>query len=180
MSDLSNGVGKLLKCAEKDGKRTYLIILLSYEGALRVSELIHIRVKDFDFKKEVVSLVPVRKKDKTKGQCTLSSEALSAVQSYIKEYEIKSESFLFPGRTKRSCTLVSFDCTGGHISKRDVQLIFDRVAVAAGMKEKGRGIQLLKHARLVKAAKDTKDPHEIQKLGRYGSTAMSARYIAEV
>lgn len=171
-----NGIGKLLSLARKEGSRTHLMILLAYEGALRVSELIHIRVRDVDFKGGMISLVPLRRR-KTPSQWQVEPNVLDPVEAYIAEMSLPTEAFLFPGRTKKSCTVVSFRCTGGHISKREVQLIFDRVARAAGLKKRGRGIQYLKHARLMAVAEKTNDPGMIQKIGRYGSPVMSARYI---
>jgi integrase len=179
MSNPGNGIDKLLRSAKKDGQRAHLMILLSYEGALRVSELIHIKVCDFNFDSGSLTVIPIRRRNKSNVECKVSSEVAEAIRDYVAALGIDTTSFLFPGRTKKSCMLVSFRCPGGHISKREVQLIFDRVAGAAGVKEKGRGIQTLKHARLTDVAKETNDPDVIQQIGRYGSSAMGARYIVD-
>jgi integrase len=124
------------------------MMLLAYEGALRVSELIHIRVKDIDFRDGVIALMPSRRRSKERPPLKVGRNVLDAVKAYISEMNLPTEAFLFPGRTKKSCALVSFKCAGGHISKREVQFIFDRFARAAGIKRRGRGIQYLKNARL--------------------------------
>lgn len=177
MKTAQNGIGKLLTAARRESPRTHLMILLAYEGALRVSELIHIRVKDVDFKTEAIGLVPLRRRSKARSQWKVDREILDPIEAYIATLGLALDAFLFPGRTKKSCTIVSFKCAGGHISKREVQLIFDRIAHAAGIKKRGRGIQYLKHARLMAVAEETNDPDMVQKLGRYGSPVMSARYI---
>lgn len=179
-SDPNEDLRKLLEAAEKEGRREHLMILVSYSGALRVSELIHVRVRDFDFEAGEVRTIPLRKRSRNRASSKLDSEAVLMVRAYIGDQGLSRDSYLFPGRTRKSCHIVAFpDCSGGHISKREVQLIFDRIAGAAGVKKLGRGIQALKHAKLLQVARDTKDPKAVKETGKYSSYSMSVKYISE-
>lgn len=170
-------IRKLLSLARNMGRREHLMILLSYGVALRVSELVHIRVSDFDFASSSVQILALRRKYRDKISCPIDPSILDEVDSYISEEGLNKDSYLFPGRARKSCNIVSYDCPGGHISKREVQIIFDRLATKAGVKKRGYGIQALKHARLLDVAKKTRDPFEVQRVGHYGALAMGARYI---
>jgi len=179
-SEPDGDLQKLLEASEKEGPREHLMIVVSYGGALRVSELIHLRVRDFDFESGEIKTIPLRKRSRNRASSTLDLEIIVKVKAYVEAGKLSKDSYLFPGRTKKSCHIVAFpDCSGGHISKREVQLLFDRVAEAAGIKKLGRGIQALKHAKLLDVARKTMDPKVIKEMGKYSTYSMSIKYISE-
>lgn len=188
---------RLLQTAKKYDRRIHLMVVVAYNGAFGVSELIHLKVKDWNFKSSKVSIIPLKKAGKRRirtaeGKIKVVDRALpmaidypmpknvvAAVEKYVKDNEFASDSFLFPGRAK-TCLVVKLECPGGHISKRMVQWIFDRLATEAGIKVKGRGMHSLKHARLIEVATKTKDPYLVREMGRHESVTMSDHYVRYV
>jgi integrase len=184
----------LFDAARKDSPRAHLMIALSYNACLRVSELVHIRVSDFMWEASKLSIIPLKKAGKRKVRArdgkiyTVERDLPNPVEypmpqvimdmafDYIQDHQLKGDEYLFPGRAN-SCKIVKYNCPGGHITKRQVQYIFDRVAGAAGIKIKGRGIHSLKHARLTEVASKTKDPYLVKELGRHSSVTMSDIYV---
>jgi integrase len=185
---------RLIAVAKKYDRRIYLMVIIAYNGAFRVSELIHLRVKHWNFANSKVSVIPLKKAGKRKvrtpdGRIKVVDRGLpsaidypmpknvtAVVEKFVRDNEFSPDSYLFPGRSK-SCTVVKLECNGGHISKRMVQWIFDRLASEAGIKVKGRGIHSLKHARLTEVASKTKDPYFVKEIGRHSSIAMSDHYV---
>ena len=185
---------RLLVAAKKYDRRIHLMVVVAYNGALRVSELVHLKVKHWSFGDSKVAIIPLKKAGKRRlrqedGKIKVVDRQLpspidypmpknvtSAVEKYVKDNELPPDSFLFPGRSK-SCMVVNLECPGGHISKRMVQWIFDRLSSEAGIKVKGRGIHSLKHARLTEIARRTKDSQFIKDVGRHASTSMSDAYV---
>ena len=64
----------ILEEAKKDGPKTHLMMALAYNGAMRISELVHLRANSFNFAAGKVSIQPVKKagkrrvKDRHSGQ----------------------------------------------------------------------------------------------------------------
>lgn len=191
-------IERLFAAAKKHGPRTHLMIVLSYNGALRVSELVHIKIQDFNWATGKMTMIPlkkaglkkVRKSDGTVQtidkplpkaiEYPLPAAVMEMARNYIKKERLK-EGYLFPGSAgKGSCFVVKLECPGGHLTKRAVQKIFDAVAVSAGVKVPSRGIHSLKHSRLTEAAQKTKDPYLVKEIGRHGSVAMSDKYVKYV
>jgi len=187
-------IERLFATAKKYGRRIYLMVIVAYNGAFRVSELIHLKVKDWNFPTSKVFVIPLKKAGRRRirspnGEIRVIDRALpdpieypmprnisSAVEKYVRENELPKDSFLFPGRSK-SCNVVKLKCPGGHISKRMVQWIFDRLAVECHIKIPGRGIHCLKHARLTEVAAKTHDPYFVRDIGRHSSISISGHYV---
>jgi len=186
----------LFKAAKKAGPQAYLMIILSYNGALRVSELVHIRVSDFHWPTNKISMIPLKKAGKRRKrgadgkmvqidrdlprpiEYPLASNVMDLAREYIKKERLHPEAWLFPGKTtKAGCKVVKLNCPGGHICKRKVQNTFDAIAMEAKIKVPGRGIHSLKHARLTEVAKKTKDPYFVKEVGRHSSITMSDHYV---
>ncbi len=191
-------IEKLFASAKKLGRRAHLVIALSYNGALRVSELVHIKVEDFNWATGKLSMIPLKKAglkrirqangtikvvDKPLPKAIeypLPSAIMEMAQKYIKAEKL-TEGFLFPGRAgSGSCFVVKLECAGGHMTKRGMQKIFDAVCTDAGIKVPGRGIHSLKHSRLTEVAQKTKDPYLVKEVGRHGSVSMSDKYVKYV
>lgn len=189
---------KLFSAAKKKGKAAHLMIVLAYNGALRVSELVHLKVSDFNWATGKVTMVPTKKaglkrvkqSDGTTKtidkplpkpvEYPLPSNIMEMARKYIKDMRL-TEGYLFPGSAGAgSCFVVKYECQGGHMAKRSIQKIFDAVAIAAGIKVPGRGIHSLKHSRLTEVAEKTKDPYLVKEVGRHSSVAMSDKYVKYV
>lgn len=190
---------KIFQEAKKLGPLAYVAIVLAYNGALRVSELIHIKVADFNWGTGKLTMVPLKKAGRKKkrmadGTTTvverglppaieypLPGSVMAVARDYIKKEKLDPKGWLFPGFVRpRGCHIVKLDCPGGHLSKRKMQLIFDEVALAAKVKVPGRGIHSLKHGRLTEIAQKTKDPYFVKEAGRHSSVALSDHYVKYV
>jgi len=184
---------RLFEAAKKYDRRVHLMVMVTYNGAFMVSELIHLKVKHFDFAGSKVSVIPLKKAGRRRMKTTdgvkmvdralpepiiypMPKNVIAVVEKYVRENELTPESFLFPGKSK-SCAVVKLECPGGHISKRMVQWIFDRLSEEAKIKIPGRGIQSLKHSRLVEVAGKTNDPQLVRELGRHNSPLMGEEYV---
>jgi integrase len=185
--------------ARKAGELEHLAIVLAYNGALRVSELVHIKVSDFNWASGKLTMIPLKKAGKKRkklpdGTITiiekplphpveypLPSVVMEAARGYIKKEKLKGTDWLFGGFVSPGgCHIVKLICPGGHISKRKMQMIFDQVARAAKVKTEGRGIHSLKHGRLTEVAEKTKDPYLVKEMGRHSSIMMSNSYVKYV
>jgi len=191
-------LAKLYAAAKKYGKKAHLMVVLCYNGALRVGELVHIKVSDFNWETGKLTMIPLKKAgikrirqidgtiktiDKPLPKAVeypLHSVVMQMARKYIKDEKVK-DGFLFPGTCGRgSCFIVKLNCAGGHMAKRSVQKIFDAVAKDAGVKVPGRGIHSLKHSRAREIAEKTKDPYMVKEACRHGTVGMSDRYVKYV
>ena len=186
---------KLFRKAKQYGERAHLWVTLAFNGAFRVSELIHFRVPDFNFQSRRISMVPLKKAgirhvrgldgkvriiDKPLPDPVdypLPSEVMEMVRKYAQREKLRE--WLFPGDC-HSCHIVKLNCPGGHITKRFVQKTFRRILVDAKIEMPGRGIHSLKHARATDVAKKTKDPFMVKQICRHESVAMSDHYVKYV
>lgn len=190
---------RLFEVAKKLGPKTHLMVVLAYNGAMRVSELVHVKVSDFNFSTGKISIIPLKKagKRRVKGRdgkvrtiekplprpidCPLPPNIMDMVKRYIQQTHLSGTSWLFPGRGSReACHVVKLECPGGHITKRAVQKIFDKACHGAQIKMPGRGIHSLKHARATEVAEKTKDPYLVKEICRHGSVTMSDHYVKYV
>jgi len=178
----------------KCGARVHLMMLLTFHGALKVSELIHLRVNDVHSEDKKLSVIPSKKSriwrsKRNDGQLIVEDVELPPAVAipipqividiafdYVLAEKLAPKGYLFPGRTK-TCPVIGRKCKGGHISKRDVQYIFSQIVTDISVQRKGLGIQSLRHARLTKVAKRTKDAHLVREIGRHASVGMSRHYV---
>ena len=190
---------KLFKAAKSAGRTAHLLIVLAYNGALRVSEALHVRVSDFNWSTSRMRMVPFKKAGRRRVkqndgsfkavdrdlpaaiEYPLPVSVVKMVREYVEAEGLKPSSWLFPGRTGRGgCHIVKLECPGGHMSKRNGQKIWDAVCEKAGIKVPGRGIHSLKHARGTEIARKTKDPYLVKEMLRHGSVSMSDHYVKYV
>lgn len=191
-------VDRLMKEAKKISRRVHLAVVLTWNGALRACELLHLRARDFNFETSKVSIVPAKKAGlkKIKGpdgqmrvidrplpkaiDYPIPSEAMDVANAWIEEEKLDHDDWIFKGRTSKSCKVVKYNCPGGHLSKRWLQETFDGLARTVGIKVKGRGVHCLKHARLTHVAEKSKDPYLVRDVGRHEDIAMSSEYVRYV
>lgn len=87
-----------------DNLKHRLIVLLMLDCGLRVSEVISLRYKDFDFKKDLVIVESLKKREKSlKRKVPLSKRLYQTLAEYLsKKSNIQGNDYLFPSPLK-SC-----------------------------------------------------------------------------
>lgn len=92
-----------------------LILLLMLDCGLRVSETISLKISNFDFKKKILYVQSLKKREKKKIRAIpLSNRLYECLALYIQKNSFELESFIFPNKA------------GGHISRFAVNRICDR------------------------------------------------------
>lgn len=167
-------LGKLFAAAREAGLLVELMMTLSYHGALRVSELVHLKIPNFRFKDDMVLIMPVKKAPQPQLiEVELPHHVMQSVRRYITAGKLSQ--WLFPGNTTK-CWLKR-KCSGGHISKREVQKTFDELTQKIGIKRLSLGMHSLRHTRLIEVAQKTKDPRLVKEIGRHASVTMGDSYL---
>ena len=186
----------LMRAARSTSPRAHALLAVCYNGAMRVCEALHLRVRDFDFKRGSVQIIPAQRARKetfySGGKITsiekplpepisypLPTQALGAIQEWIKKENLQPHAWVFCGNS-RGCSVIKFACPGGHMSKREAQRIYQAVASEAGLTKRGRGIHALKHSRLLECARKTMDPWFVKEAGRLASVVLSDIYVRHV
>jgi hypothetical protein len=82
--------------------RQKVLLLIMLDAGLRVSETVNIKLSDFDFKKRLLTVFSLKKKNKTKyRQIPLSNRLFFALSEYIKTMRnVRPDSWLFPSPAK--------------------------------------------------------------------------------
>ncbi|MEM6359975.1 MAG: tyrosine-type recombinase/integrase [Bacteroidota bacterium] len=94
-------------------KKYRVIILLMLDCGLRVSEVIALKLKDFDFMKNEVAIRSLKKRGKTEiRSIPLTTRLLDAIGEYWKGLEANSDSYLFPS--------VNSTSSSPHLSRKQV------------------------------------------------------------
>ncbi len=78
------------------GKRNFLIIEFLYLTGVRVSELLSIKTKDFDFEKKSIKIVGKGKKER---YVPLSDNCIKTIKIFVKQFKITN--FLFTDEKKK-------------------------------------------------------------------------------
>ena len=188
-------ISTILGEAKNQGPKTHLMMALAYNGAMRISELVHLRVNSFNFASNRMAIQPVKKagkrtiRDRITGKAReiirplppevdypMPANVMQMARTYLQKTGLEGSSFLFPGRVAK-CWVVMLPCKGGHMHRRMVQKIFDKICRKVGLKLPGRGPHSLKHGRLTEVAKKTRDPYKVKELGRHESITMSDHYV---
>lgn len=156
---------KLLNAARKDDFYYHAFLICGNLG-LRVSELIKLEKKDFDFDHNLVkvSTLKQRKGREIYDEMEVSPDLIKIIKPYIDKLE-SPETRLF------------------NMTKRTVQYKFDYFAEKAGIKikgkgkNKGRGIHCLRHMRGILLAAKTRDPYAIARALRHRNISTSMAYV---
>jgi len=93
----SKQVNLLLKLADKNIRQKALLLLM-LDGGLRVSEVIKIKLSDFDFRNRTLTVFSLKKRTVKKyRQIPLSDRLFFALSEYIKSMrDVNPDSWLFP------------------------------------------------------------------------------------
>lgn len=130
------------------GVRDGLMLEVAYFYGLRVSELVRLDVASY--KRESQRLRIVRAKGSLSGEYPVTDALRPKLDSYLDGRTDKKPA-LFPGRQ-------------GRLSTRQVQLVFDATAAAAGVDlNDGQGIHSLRHSIAVHLLEAEWDITEVQK-----------------
>lgn len=107
---------RIFKAVKNLKHRTML--MLAYASGLRVSEVVSLRIEDFDSDQRVIHIRGAKGK---KDRYTILPESMIGIlHNYWKEYKLGPNGWFFPGAN-----------TGYHLSARSIQNVFERVVNAA-------------------------------------------------
>lgn len=97
------------------------ILYLTYSSGLRVSEVVRLRLQDFDQERKTLH---IRQGKGRKDRLTLLSD--TALEVFLRYYQQeKPEIWMFPGQNKEK-----------HLTERSVQKIFEQALVSSGVTKK--------------------------------------------
>lgn len=174
--------------------RDWMLLFLSGNLALRVSELLHLRVSDFDAASGLIRVTRRKKKVLTATALEVADDILSVLRQYIVEAKLKPSDWLFPGwcgPCHRNVTFKEKDgdgrvlkkwrerqklCSGGHLTTRRAMTIWDVALERIGLKVPGRGIHTLRHYGVTRFYSKTKDLRATQKFVEHSSPLVTQVY----
>lgn len=105
-----------------DNLKHRTMLMLTYASGLRVSELVKLRIEDFDGKR---GLIHIRDAKGKRDRFTIFPESLrTQLLVYWKQYKLETQGWLFPGQT-----------TDHHLSARSIQAVFERAVKKAEIKK---------------------------------------------
>lgn len=135
------------------------ILMTGYAGGLRVSEIIHLKLKDIDSKRMMIHIHAAKgKKDR---MVPLSHKLLETLREYYTAY--KPREFIFEGQW------------GGQYSARSAQQIIQDAKQAAGITKKG-SMHMLRHSYATHLMESGTDIRIIQELLGHNSITTTMRY----
>ncbi|QYR19648.1 site-specific integrase [Paenibacillus sp. sptzw28] len=136
------------------------ILYLTYSSGLRVSEVVRLRLQDFDKERKTLR---IRQGKGRKDRLTLLSD--TALEIFLRYYhQEKPEIWMFPGQNE-----------GRHLTERSVQKIFEQALVASGVPKKV-SIHSLRHSFATHLLEGGIDIRYIQELLGHQSTRTTERY----
>lgn len=136
------------------------IIALMYSCALRVSEVINMRLKDIDSKNQMINVRQA--KGGVDRVVPLDSSILHLLRRYWENYRMTE--FLFEG------------AKGGRYSSTSVQNIIKKAAKKAGINKK-ISTHSLRHSSITQMVKNGVDLRSIQKIAGHKNINTTANYI---
>lgn len=173
-------VGCLMNAASRHSMLAHVIFVVTYNAALRRSELIHLEISDFDFSRDRLSIRPAKKRPVDGNvkpvDYPVTKRVLSVVKEWIQTNRLSPDSWLFPGNSA-ACGYRARLCGGRHLSPRVVANVFDEVASSVNLKMRDRGMHSLRHSRLTELALKTKNPWFVRMAGRHETLSMSDIYV---
>jgi integrase/recombinase XerD len=108
------------------------MLMLAYASGLRVSEVVRLRIEDFDGQR---GLIHIRMAKGKRDRYTILPDSLRGQLSvYWQEYGLAKSGWLFPGGQRSA-----------HLSERSVQSVIQRAVQKAGIK-KQVGMHTLRHS----------------------------------
>ncbi|GIP44458.1 hypothetical protein J45TS6_29170 [Paenibacillus sp. J45TS6] len=149
---------RILKALPNLKHRTMLY--LAYASGLRVSEVVRLRLTDFDIDRGTILIR--QGKGKKDRYTLLSSAAWELVQNYVKNES--PGNWLFPGQIE-----------GRHLTERSLQKVFAQALVESGIR-KEVGIHVLRHSFATHLIEGGTDLRYIQELLGHTHSSTTERY----
>lgn len=141
-------------------KKHRLILLLTYASGLRVSEVVRLKLENFDFERKLIHVK--QGKGKRDRYTILSQVVIKNLKEYIRF--MKPDEWLFPGAKP-----------GTHITERSVQKILDK-AVAKAKISKNVTVHTLRHSFATHLLERGTDLRYIQELLGHASSKTTEIY----
>lgn len=121
-------------------RRNYILILFLTFSYRRVSEILHVKVKDIDFVEKSYRVSILKRRIKTKEITPVSEVLLNELEDYIIKEELLPNDYLFKSGGK-SCP----HCEGGHLTRQRVDQIIKMISELAFGSSVIRGIPAHAH-----------------------------------
>jgi integrase/recombinase XerC len=169
-------VKRVLDAAMERDSETYLFLAIAANTGLRLSEVLHLKVEDYQAGKLRVTR---RKKRPLHTEWIDVSENVESLLEVVKAGT--PAGWIFPGDNKpcilkRNSGEVERLCDGGHRSKRFFQHWWVKLLRELGLTVYGRGIHQLRHAAITEFYTVTKDLRAAQAFAGHSSVEMTSRY----
>ncbi|MFQ5684821.1 MAG: tyrosine-type recombinase/integrase [Candidatus Binatia bacterium] len=143
------------------GLKQRVLLMTTYSGGLRVSELVHLKIRDIDSERMMIRVA--QGKGRKDRYTILSQNLLTELRRYWKRY--RPSVWLFPNRAKN-----------GPLSRGEAWHIFNQAKKRAGLK-KGRGIHTLRSCFATHLLEAGVDLRTIQLLMGHSSILSTQRYL---
>lgn len=175
--------------------RDWMLLFIPGNTALRISEVLHLRVRDFD-RATGIRIVRRKKHELVEDVLQVAPDLFDYVERWVAEAVLGPDDWLFPGRCgpcSRFVTDVTRDpatrqviarkrrveqvCReGGHLTTRRALAVWDRYLKRLGLKVRGRGIHTLRHYDLTRFQRANKDLRATQLRAGHSSPITTAIY----
>ena len=149
-------VQKLLRVAKSTDKRTYMMLRLQLAGALRISDVLQLRVQDWDAR----TITLTEQKTGKKKTFELSQKLADEVAEYVAEHNIIE--YILPSRK------------GGAISRVQAYRLYQRLGNLLGISLSTHTIRKTTAYHLYER---TNDISLVMKLLNHSSEAVTLRYL---
>ena len=147
--------------AGTDNRKHRTLLMTTYAGGLRVSEVVRLKITDLDSQRQMIRIA--RGKGDKDRYTILTARLLAELRAYWKE--CRPPTWLFPGRDPQQPL--------GHSSARAV---FMQAKAVAGIRKKG-GIHMLRHSFATHLLEAGVDLRTIQLLMGHASIVSTVRYL---
>lgn len=137
-----------------------LIMLIIYSSGLRISEVVRLKLDNFDFDRKLIHIK--RGKGKKDRYTILSQVVINHLEKYIRL--MKPDEWLFPGAK-----------SGAHLTERSVQKVMDK-AVAKAKIRKNVTVHTLRHSFATHLLESGTDLRYIQELLGHASSKTTEIY----